>query len=201
MQRNYKSASKESAFTSQKELSDSPLSAEASLFNTMETKEIPFAPGYFCSNIGDIYSERHTRKREKLKPQTAGLRGYERVCLYINGKVKRMSVHRLVALTFIPNPDNLPEVNHKNSIRNDNWEGNLEWCTMSYNMLHAFREGNKIAMQGELNGNSKLTPKEVRQIRSMYIPRKVSTRRLARKFNISQREIFDIVTNKIWRHI
>lgn len=51
-----------------------------------------------------------------------------------DGKRRWFSVHRLVAMTFLPNPDNLPQVNHKNEVRDDNRVENLEWCTNYYNM-------------------------------------------------------------------
>jgi hypothetical protein len=54
---------------------------------------------------------------------------------------KNMRVHRLVAMHFIPNPKNKPEVNHKNGIKNDNRKSNLCWATPSENVLHAYRSG------------------------------------------------------------
>ena len=60
---------------------------------------------------------------------------YVRVC----GKYIRK--HRLIALTFIPNPDNLPEVNHKDCDTTHNWSDNLEWCTRSENVKHSFKTG------------------------------------------------------------
>lgn len=60
-------------------------------------------------------------------------RGYELVGLWKNGKVKRAKVHRLVAEAFIPNPGNLPFINHKNEMKSDNRAINLEWCTPKYN--------------------------------------------------------------------
>lgn len=65
--------------------------------------------------------------------------GYLKVNLIIDGKNKLYSIHRLVAITFIPNPDNLPEVNHINGDKNDNTIFNLEWCTSAENIQHAFR--------------------------------------------------------------
>lgn len=57
------------------------------------------------------------------------------------GNKKKYRVHRIIALTFIPNPENKTEVNHINSVRDDNRVENLEWVTRSENMKHAFREG------------------------------------------------------------
>lgn len=60
-------------------------------------------------------------------------KGYRRVNLAKDGKVKHMQVHRLVALNFLPNPDDLPIINHKDENRTNNQLGNLEWCTYEYN--------------------------------------------------------------------
>lgn len=60
--------------------------------------------------------------------------GYFTVGLYKNGKAKHLYIHRLVATAYIPNPDNLPQVNHKNEDKTDNRVENLEWCTGKYNM-------------------------------------------------------------------
>ena len=68
--------------------------------------------------------------------------GYLR-CSLSDGKghKKKYFVHRIVAMTFSPNPDNKPEINHINSIRDDNRAENLEWVTRSENMKHAYRDG------------------------------------------------------------
>ncbi len=65
--------------------------------------------------------------------------GYKSVVLCKNKIQKSFSIHRLVAIAFIPNPENKPQVNHKNGIRDDNREVNLDWMTNSENGLHSYK--------------------------------------------------------------
>ena len=85
---------------------------------------------YQVSNMGRVKS---VRKNIILKNQIAR-KGYERVILCINNSPKNYFVHRLVANAFIPNPDNLPQVNHKDENKLNNRVENLEWCTQKYNV-------------------------------------------------------------------
>lgn len=73
------------------------------------------------------------RYKKQLKPNITKL-GYQSVELFKNGKSKRLSIHRLVAGAFIVNPDNLPQVNHRDETPSNNCAENLEWCTAKYNM-------------------------------------------------------------------
>ena len=72
-----------------------------------------------------------------MKPSTN--KGYLQVNLSKNGVLKCIKVHRLVAMAYIPNPNNYPQVNHKNEIRNDNRVENLEWCNNKYNSNYGSR--------------------------------------------------------------
>lgn len=89
---------------------------------------------YQVSNMGRVKSlnYRHTGKEKVLRlwKQT---NGYDDVFLYKNGKGKTYSVHRLIANTFIPNPYNLPCINHKDENPSNNHVDNLEWCSYQYN--------------------------------------------------------------------
>lgn len=67
--------------------------------------------------------------------------GYMTAHICIDGKMKNLLVHRVIASCFIPNPDNLPQINHKNCVRDDNRVGNLEWCDVSYNNRYREKYG------------------------------------------------------------
>ena len=95
---------------------------------------------YQVNQIGQVRSLNYhmTGKTKRLKPVTNTF-GYLQVHLSKNGKCKYYVVHRLVAQAFIPNPDNLPEVNHINEVKTDNRVSNLEWCTREYNNNYGAR--------------------------------------------------------------
>lgn len=95
---------------------------------------------YQVSSYGRVKSlgNDKTRKEKLLKPKTNG-RGYLLVCLNKDGKQNFYFVHRLVTQAFIPNPDNLPQVNHKDENKLNNCVSNLEWCTCKYNINYGTR--------------------------------------------------------------
>ena len=102
-------------------------------------KPIKDFPNYFVSKDGKIYSE-HSKKYLKFAINN---RGYMYTNLYNkdNPKGKKVLIHRLVAETFLPNLDNLPEVNHIDGNKNNNCVENLEWTTRKGNMEHAMSKG------------------------------------------------------------
>jgi len=75
--------------------------------------------------------------KEKIVVQELNQRGYPRVALWKNHRRKRFLVHRLVAMTFIPNPYNLPLVNHKDENKTNPCDWNLEWATHGYNVSYS----------------------------------------------------------------
>lgn len=92
---------------------------------------------YMVSNWGRVKSLKYG-KEKVIKPRKAGI-GYLQVVLFKNGKGKSYFVHRLVAQAFIPNPDNLPIINHKDEKPSNNNVDNLEWCNHCYNLTYGSR--------------------------------------------------------------
>lgn len=95
---------------------------------------------YQVSNLGDVRSLNYNHTGEiKLLKQGTNKKGYKLVNLSKNGKGKHYLVHRLVAMTFIPNPDDLPQINHKDENPSNNNVKNLEWCDAKYNINYGTR--------------------------------------------------------------
>ena len=131
--------------------------------------------------------------------------GYHEVILsYYPNKQKQMLVHRLVLSTFNPieNMDNF-DVNHKNGNKLDNRLENLEWCTRSQNVKHAYVTGLEQKVYGEKHHAHKLTEDDVRYIKSNYIKRdeKFGAIALSKKFGVDRTTIHDIVINKTWKEV
>lgn len=177
---------------------------------TEEWRDIPGYEGqYLVSSLGrikslkwsGIYGKHPEGYIRKLRTDSFG---YKYVNLKQNGKSKRMSVHRAVAMAFIPNPNNLPQVNHIDEIRDHNSVSNLEWCSVLYNQNYGHRKQKASASStGEKNARSILTEEKVNEIRSSYIPgdKNFCKRKLAEKYGVSYVTITKIVTGQLWKHL
>ncbi len=103
-------------------------------------KPVPEYEGiYEVSNLGRIKSLSRGKRKEKILNPNSGR--YKNVFLSKNGDYCKMLLHRIVAIVFIPNPENKPQVNHKDGNKFNNEVSNLEWCTHQENMNHAYVTG------------------------------------------------------------
>ena len=165
---------------------------------------------YEVSNLGNVRTkDREGARGSNVKGhelmQHDNSNGYPRCNMNINGHSKSYLVHRLVAKLFISNPENKPDVNHKNGDKHNNSVDNLEWCTKSENEKHAWKTGLKhdVATKGELHGMHKLTRKDVEYIRKHHVRNggTMKTSELARMFDVKPQTITEIVSERIWKSI
>lgn len=150
---------------------------------------------YMISNLGRVKSL-HGKGRI-LKQSNSN--EYSHVSLYKNGNGKTLLVHRLVGNAFVPNPENKPEINHKDGNKRNNVVTNLEWVTARENQNHSILFGLKSC--GENAANNKLTAEEVQEIRRLYVPktRGCGCRALAKKYGVNSGTIWSIVNGRYWR--
>ena len=95
--------------------------------------------------------------------------GYLQVNLHKNGKSYPYRVHRLVALTFLPNKDNLPDINHKAGDRENNNVLNLEWCTRQYNNAYSFHKLGRSAWSKGVFGSKHPLSKKIQMIKYVVV--------------------------------
>jgi hypothetical protein len=152
---------------------------------------------YLVSNKGRVKRIMHRKNvTNKIINSTKKANDYIFVCLTINGINKDFKTSRLVAIAFIPNPENKPQVNHLNG-KDDNTVESLEWNTSKENIRHAWDTGLSKPMNGETNGNSILNEKDVLEIRaSSLTPTEIS-----KIYNVNLPAIYKILARNRWKHI
>ena len=149
---------------------------------------------YFISETGEVTNSR-TKRILKYDINSAG---YRRVTLSQDGEVTRLFVHRLVALHYLPNPGDLPWINHKDSDKLNNNSANLEWCTPSHNRLHAFKSGTSLV--GEGHCNSKWTEVTVRAVCTL-IDGGMSRGDIIAATGVNRYLVDDLRRGKAWTHV
>lgn len=144
-----------------------------------------------CERSGVIFK---MRLKGKIKKQTISKHGYP----YISFNAGNIVVHRLVALSFIDNPENKPCVNHINGIKTDNRVENLEWCTYSENNYHAYsvlgKKGSYAGKTNELHNKSKKVIQF--DLQGNFIKEFPSASEAGRELNLSYNSICEVCRGK-----
>ena len=155
-------------------------------------KDIPaFSGRYEVSDTGEIRNV----KTKLVRKARVNKFGYLQMNFPKNdgsGQSITKAIHRLVAEAFIPNPLNLPEVNHKDGNKLNNAVGNLEWVTVSDNQKHAFLLGLSYVYRGSDHINAKLTEEDVNEIKIRY-KKNVSFQKLADEYGVSPTTIRRVI--------
>lgn len=151
---------------------------------------------YWAKEDGSIYRRSATGGfvGRLIVPSTHKKTGRVYFTMTFLGISKSVLVNRFIGLALIPNPHNLPEVNHKDGVKAHNWVGNLEWSSRSDQEKHAFKKGLKTT-QGSSNPNAKLSAADVIYIRETnHLPEFY-----AKHFGVSVSTIRSIRSGKSWK--
>jgi len=167
---------------------------------------------YEVSNLGVVKSLAKTKislrkgvsvkskvKEKLLKPDTQKKMPYQQVTLCKDKKYTATKIHRIVAKAFLPNMGNKPCVNHINNNPLDNRVGNLEWVSHKENSNHSVEQGRHC--HGGAVNTTKLKEEEVFAIFSEYSKGGSSSRKLAKKYNLSKSTVLAILNGNSWKHL
>lgn len=171
------------------------------VINMEEWKDIKSYEGlYMISSFGRVKVVKPRYKGKVLLSPNKKSK-YLFVTLYKDKKGKNHTIHRLVAEAFLNKSNEADVVNHIDGDKKNNNVNNLEWITQKENVRHAIRIGNGCI--GERNGKAKLTNKEVRSLRNMYIPKdkKFGCRALAKKYNVATQTMWRILNGRTYKKI
>lgn len=168
-----------------------------------EWRDIEGFEGFYkISNYGRVKSFHFRKNKVKILIPYVTPNGYLMVSLHKSKIKKKITIHRLVAKAFIPNPENLPAVDHKFGIKFDNYAGNLEWVSYAENSSRAINMG-LLKFKGEDNPSAIISNEDAAYCRSVYIRRdkEFGAAALARRFGITKSSMCKIVNGKSYKHI
>ena len=151
---------------------------------------------YEVNNIGQV----RNKKNNKILLPELDKYGYCVRNININGKQYLKKVHRLVAQAFIPNPENKPQINHRNGIKTDNRVENLEWATQTENIQHAYRTGLAKGKSGIYNSMNKYSEEQIHLICKL-LEKKIPMKLISKLINFNYKLINEIKNGHKWKHI
>lgn len=168
------------------------------IINSIEYKLIPIQGNehYYISNEGYVYSE----KSNKVLKRRTNTPGYWTYAIRLKGKRKEVLLHRMLALTYLKHVKGKDCINHKDGVKKNNNLDNLEWVTQTENVNHAFKTGLRCN-KGENHPMSKLTEKEVIEIRIKHSEEKITFKEIAKLYNVSTGTVSNIINKKRFSHI
>lgn len=171
------------------------------IWKGLKYRGIDYSNKFRISNLGELQNIKTNTTYKKRKTEF----GYHTVTVSLGSRKHKLviNIHRAVAETFIPNPNNKTEVNHKDGNKLNNSVENLEWCTHRENMIHASKNGLLHPATGISQGFSRLSQVDVLYIKNNYISgdKQFGSRGLARKFNCSHMVILNIIKGKTYKEI
>jgi len=156
---------------------------------------------YQISNFGRVKSLKPGKYYGGMLKGFTSTIEYLHLKLTLDGISKDYLIHRLVASAFIPNPNNYPEVNHKDCNKLNNRVENLEWVTPKQNSQYAYDSGKKVPISGEKSGSNKVTNEQVLQIRKLLSEGNLTQRQIGKLFGLKDTAISAIKRRQTWKHI
>lgn len=203
-------------------LGNKPFSIGAFKFYAMEEIWMPiknYEGLYEVSNLGNVKSlnrlvensgnagslnrlvKYYQPIRERILKPIMNTGGYYGIILHKNGKPEMFRVGGLVLAAFIKPKNKNLQVNHINGIKSDNRLVNLEWCTPSENMIHAYKNKLMISPCGSKHYNSKINENDVLDIIKLHNSGLLKNTEIAKMYNMSKSNIGSIIKRKFWKHV
>lgn len=160
-------------------------------------KQIEEGSSYLVTEDGKVFSKFTKRM---LKNSLSKGTGYFVVNVIINGKRRPEYVHRLVAKAYLPNPSNLPEVNHRDANKLNNHKDNLEWVTGEDNLKHSIE--NKLPKRGQSHYKTELTEKDVHRVCEL-LSKGWTAKAIAERsgINVKRSVVLNIRSKRDWTEI
>ena len=152
---------------------------------------------YVVNEYGDVLNTETGR----ILAQTTDKYGYKIVSLNYKGKNYKCKVHRLVALAFIPNPENKPTVNHKDTNKSNNYVDNLEWATYDEQMKHAIKMNLIKTLRGEDDGSAKYKERQIIKACELILTNKYSDYAIERRCGLSRGYVYVLRHKLAWTYI